>query len=194
MTESPLQALRGAGADAFDPVRFHFLEALAQRAQAAPPAVSARLAQRLEAALAAYEADRAREPTAPPPASPARGAQPTPLGSLLAQLNRPPKADAAPTPPGELRSAAGFRDAWSPIAADQQLARASQRAPENAGPLNSHALVLRSLERMRQLSPAYLRRFLSQVDTLLWLEQAQPRRAAAARPASAAAHKRAPRA
>jgi hypothetical protein len=33
--------------------------------------------------------------------------------------------------------------------------------------------VLRTLALMRDLSPDYLRRFLSHADTLLWLEQAQ---------------------
>jgi hypothetical protein len=32
--------------------------------------------------------------------------------------------------------------------------------------------MLRSLSLMQSLSPDYLRRFLSQVDSLLWLEQA----------------------
>ena len=51
----------------------------------------------------------------------------------------------------------------------------------NAGPLNSHRLVLRSLEMMRTLSPHYLQHFLSQMDTLLALEQmnAKPLRAPA---------------
>jgi len=51
--------------------------------------------------------------------------------------------------------------------------KATHRAPENAGPLNSHMLVLRTLGLMRELSPHYLRRFLSHTETLLWLEQAQ---------------------
>ena len=44
--------------------------------------------------------------------------------------------------------------------------------PENAGPLNSHLLVLRALRQMHQTSPAYLKRFMDYADTLLWLEQA----------------------
>ena len=44
------------------------------------------------------------------------------------------------------------------------------RTPDNAGPLNSHALVLRSLALMRELSPDYLQRFLAQLDTWMWLE------------------------
>jgi hypothetical protein len=46
------------------------------------------------------------------------------------------------------------------------------RKPANAGPLNSHALVLQVLSLMRDLSPEYLRRFVGTVETLQWLERA----------------------
>jgi hypothetical protein len=36
--------------------------------------------------------------------------------------------------------------------------------------------MLRSLSLMQSLSPDYLRRFLSQTDSLLWLEQASTKR------------------
>ncbi len=38
--------------------------------------------------------------------------------------------------------------------------------------LNSHLLALQSLKLMRDLSPGYLKRFVSYVDALLWLDQA----------------------
>jgi len=64
--------------------------------------------------------------------------------------------------------------------------QASQRAPDNAGPLNSHMLVLRTLGLMRELSPHYLRRFLSHTETLLWLDQVQaPTKTAARKPGPA---------
>jgi hypothetical protein len=71
----------------------------------------------------------------------------------------------------EMASVRRFREAWSKNAAQDQVDQAVVRGPANAGPLNSHMLVLRSLALMRKLSPDYLRRFLSQVDTLLWLDQ-----------------------
>ena len=46
------------------------------------------------------------------------------------------------------------------------------KVPENAGPLNSQHLVHRSLTLMRDLSPEYLNRFMSYVDALSWLDQA----------------------
>ena len=55
---------------------------------------------------------------------------------------------------------------------EQQLAEALAQAPENAGPLNSHLLALQSLKLMRDVSPGYLKRFVSYVDALLWLDQA----------------------
>ena len=72
----------------------------------------------------------------------------------------------------DMASVRRFREAWSRMAAEDQVDQAAGRGPVNAGPLNSHMLVLRSLALMRKLSPDYLRRFLSHVDTLLWLDQA----------------------
>jgi hypothetical protein len=72
----------------------------------------------------------------------------------------------------EMASVRRFRQTWSRMAAEDQVDQAVGRGPLNAGPLNSHMLVLRSLALMRKLSPDYLQRFLSHADTLLWLEQA----------------------
>ena len=144
-----------------DPVQAHFVAALSRRLQAAPEAVQRVLQGRLQDAWPDHSAD------APPPS-------PTPIRapSPLAQLNRDITAIA---PPGrELRSAQAFRDTWSRICAEDEMTQAVEQGPENAGPLNSHRLVLRTLALMRDLSPDYLRRFLSHADTLLWLDQAQP--------------------
>ncbi len=75
----------------------------------------------------------------------------------------------------ELRSAVCFRETWSRISAEEELAQAAERAPDNAGPLNSHMLVLRTLGLMRELSPDYLRRFMTHAQTLLWLDAANLR-------------------
>ena len=106
--------------------------------------------------------------------------------SLLAGLLRhialqaPAEADGRPTPvgadlspaPAELRTLRMFRSTWSKLRVDQQLAESLAKVPENAGPLNSNLLVLRSLKLMRDTSPAYLKCFMSYVDALLWLDQA----------------------
>ena len=72
----------------------------------------------------------------------------------------------------DLKSARRFRETWSRISSERQLDQAVGRGPENAGPLNSHSLVLQSLAMMRGLSPDYLQRFLSHAGSLLWLEKA----------------------
>jgi hypothetical protein len=71
----------------------------------------------------------------------------------------------------ELKSVRLFRSTWSRLSADKQLNAALDQAPKNAGPINSHMLVLRSLALMREISPDYLSRFISYVDTLVHLEQ-----------------------
>jgi Protein of unknown function (DUF2894) len=57
--------------------------------------------------------------------------------------------------------------------------QALARKPAQAGPLNSHVLVLQALELMRELSPDYLRHFLAHVESLQWLERSRDVAAAA---------------
>lgn len=183
-------ALSGAS----DAVRRHYLEALARRMETAPDAVRHILQQKLQRVLADH-ADRPA-PSSPAHPSDADGADAggdtalshASLAPLVA-LNRHIRAagaDAAPEQgdqarPGtsqarpDLKSAQRFRETWSRICAEETLAQAVARGPENAGPLNSHMLMLRTLTLMRGLSPEYLRRYLSQAESLLWLEQARGR-------------------
>lgn len=71
----------------------------------------------------------------------------------------------------ELKTTRYFRNTWSKLSVDKQLTQALDQAPRNAGPINSHMLVLRSLALMRDISPDYLNRFTSYVDALLCLHQ-----------------------
>ncbi|RJG01027.1 DUF2894 domain-containing protein [Noviherbaspirillum sedimenti] len=71
----------------------------------------------------------------------------------------------------ELKTIQRFRNTWSKLSVDKQLTQALEQAPKNAGPINSHMLVLRSLALMRDISPDYLNRFMSYADTLLCLDQ-----------------------
>jgi hypothetical protein len=73
----------------------------------------------------------------------------------------------------ELKSVRQFRNTWSKLSTNKQVTQALDQAPKNAGPINSHMLVLRSLALMRDISPDYLNRFVSYVDTLLNLEQSE---------------------
>lgn len=71
----------------------------------------------------------------------------------------------------ELKTAQSFRNTWSKLSVEKRVMQALDQAPKNAGPINSHMLVVRSLALMRDISPDYLNRFTTYVDTLLCLEQ-----------------------
>ena len=64
------------------------------------------------------------------------------------------------------------------------MAQALNQAPKNAGPINSHMLVLRALTLMRDISPDYLNRFTSYVDTLLALNQTEMKKPVPAKKAT----------
>lgn len=105
----------------------------------------------------------------------------TVLTDLVAHLDQrkrsaPEGTEAAPGDDGDTpvdtSSLAYFEKIWAELKVEQQLAEALAQAPENAGPLNSHLLALQSLKLMRDVSPGYLKRFVSYVDALLWLDQA----------------------
>lgn len=195
-----LDALRQAGAAERDPVRLAYIEALSRRAAAQPAAIR----QPLQARLAVLIDElTARIATCPGSTSTNAPETITPhLADLLAHIgqhnhdlpdtsqpltsvatvNRKhrPKSNKAPsgaTAPGpELKAISMFRDAWSKLSTEQQLTQTLAQAPENAGPMNSQHLVLRSLQLMRDVAPDYLQGFMSHIDTLIWLEQADPAR------------------
>ncbi|OWW18083.1 DUF2894 domain-containing protein [Noviherbaspirillum denitrificans] len=120
------------------------------------------------------------------------------LGALVRQLEQhvPETAVARPevhvAPRTELKVIRQFRNTWSKLSVDKQVAKALEQAPKNAGPINSHMLVLRSLAMMRDISPDYLNRFISYADTLLCLDQgekekpAPPKKQPASKPAKKA--------
>lgn len=175
MTEPTLASLREAGAHHHDPARFHYLEVLARRLPSQPDAVRQRLNARLQAALVDY-AQRAAQVSSPASRSPA-SAHAAPLTRLNRYIHERTQTDAATSEsgqggrPSDMKSVRRFGEVWAKLAAEQQLVQAAERAPENAGPLNSHRLMLRSLTLMRSLSPDYLGRFLTHMETLLWLDQ-----------------------
>lgn len=71
----------------------------------------------------------------------------------------------------ELKTTRYFRNTWSKLSVAKQVTQALEQAPKNAGPINAHMLVLRSLALMREISPDYLNRFTSYVDALLCLDE-----------------------
>jgi len=182
-----IEALRERGAHQFDPIRFRFIEALARRAHAYDGDARQLLDGRLAKLLADYgeHFDRARSGAGA--AIDRVGvsedwAKRSALAGLVDQLDRhasesaddrsAPALDKAASPPTELKTARHFRSTWSKLSIDRRLKQSQAKVPENAGPLHSHGLLLRSLESMRDLSPQYLDRFMLYVDALLWLDQA----------------------
>lgn len=176
-----IHALALDGAHQFDPVGFHYLETLANRASTHQDNVKQILEVKLGAATVAFQArfeqaqSERQQPLAPPtPAEPRetlRG-----LVRLLAQDRSAPVVGAAQTHielRPELRAVRNFRNTWSKLSVNKQVNQALTQAPKNAGPLNSHRVALSSLALMRDISPDYLNRFMSYVDTLLCLEQGE---------------------
>jgi len=184
--DATIEAWRQRGDHRFDPVRFHFIEALARRAAGYGGDARRLLDERLQTHMAAYAealqksreatkviSDDALEPTG-------RSA----LAELVAHLGQhasPLTAGSTPSPvpSGELKTLSYFKSTWSRLSADRRLHQSLAKVPENAGPLNSHHLVHRALTLMRDLSPEYLNKFMSYVDGLLWLDDVNARGPAA---------------
>jgi hypothetical protein len=173
-----LDAWRERGADRLDPVRFHFIAALERRAAGHGGEARRILDDRLSGLLDAYAADIERATVAAAEAddvaltSASREPAHETLAGLIDQIAGRASTDrdgAASYP--ELPALDYFREVWSKVRAEKQLRQSLAQVPGNAGPLNSSSLVHRSLSLMRELSPGYLKQFLSYVDTLSWMEQ-----------------------
>lgn len=191
-----LDAWRARGDHRVDPVRFHFIEALARRTVAQQGDARRILDDKLARLLVAYGEGVARaegldgaaapsEAAARQEAQPQRGA----LAELVDHIGRvsahgdgpaPGDAVASLAPSGEQKTLRYFRNTWSRLSAERRVTQSLAKVPENAGPLNSHHLVHRSLTLMRDLSPEYLNRFMAYVDTLLWVDQVNSAGAASA--------------
>lgn len=100
------------------------------------------------------------------PGAHAGGRRPDPAGST-----HPAPATHAPPARPALRTATVFARRFDRLRLDQRLDRARAAAPQKAGPLNSHALVLQALQTLQQRAPEHLQQFLAQVDALAALEQ-----------------------
>jgi len=182
-----LDALRASDAAERNPVRVAYLEALARRAAAQPEAIRQRLNAKLDAAVRELAACPDNAPTEASNTAPS-----SPLADLLAYIAQhthgQPEATHAANPVSqrnpsaapaigtrqtpELKSVARFHETWSRLSAEQQLTQTLAQAPENAGPMNSQHLVLRSLQTLRTIAPDYLQSFMSYIDTLICLESA----------------------
>lgn len=172
-----LDAWRERGADRLDPVRFQFIAALERRAAAHSGEARRILDDRLSGLLDAYTRNLERATAVAAEADAAltsASCEPDDgtLAGLIGHVARHAQADrngAASYP--ELPALDYFREVWSKVRTEKQLRQSLAQVPGNAGPLNSSSLVHRSLSLMRELSPGYLKQFLSYVDTLSWMEQ-----------------------
>lgn len=171
------------------PLRLGLIEALARRtAQQAGPA-RAVLEARLAALLAEHQAEFPAELASalPSPSAPAPRA-PSGLAELVAQLGGAVPslpaaaagdgaepalgpAGAAAAPP-ELKTVRYFRSTWQRLGVRQRLVQSLAQVPDNAGPLNTQRLLHQALLLMDEHSPEALQHLVTQVETLLWLEQA----------------------
>lgn len=110
-----------------------------------------------------------------------------PLGELVACLADAASARGTGADYPELPEVGEFQKIWSRLRTESQLRQSLAHTPENAGPLNSSALVHRSMALMRDLSPGYLRHFLSYIDDLSWMERVSEGKVAPAADAQTAA-------
>jgi hypothetical protein len=175
-----LQAsLEAAGAARLDAVGWHYIELLSQRARAHRGPAQQLLSDKLQTCLEEFKrrwdgAQSAAKADAPASAQ-------SPLAALLADMaqHAPTTAIAPSALPvkasawrAESPKVQQFKKQLGKISVQKQVKQAIALAPQNAGPINSHMLVLRSLGLMRDASPDYLNRFITYVDTLLCLEEA----------------------
>jgi hypothetical protein len=185
-------ALQAAGAAQLDAARWHYIEVLGERARTQTGRVQELLHEKLAESLKQIECQlHAPHGRAAPAKHALQVAMPSPLALLLHDMAQHATVAPTSTTPLSVKPTAWraesprvqqFKKQLGKISVQKQVKQAIAQAPQNAGPINSHMLVLRSLGLMQEASPDYLNRFITYVDTLLCLEEAgkasvQPRKA-----------------
>lgn len=200
-----LTALKTSPGGRHDLPRLRFIESLLARAERAREPLAARLEARVRDALQAYRNAVPGSTSAEPRRSQRKSPPLRELNRLLDNLQGPDDVDIAPleqalrqqeldlvgalsshsnapSAPGpsprreELKAARRFHSAMVRLNADNVVTDAIAEIPPECGPLNPQRLATRSLETMRDLSPHYLSRFVSYIDTLFWLEEADKKK------------------
>jgi Protein of unknown function (DUF2894) len=171
--ENLLAELQVRGAAQHDPVGWHYIQALAARSHASTGGAHVLLHDKLRQVLDKFT----KQMQAAPHTATATGTQsrPSPLAALLQDIaqhspNNPP--DKPANWRAESPHIQQFRHQLGKIQVQKQVSLAIAQAPQNAGPINSHMLVLRSLGLMRDISPDYLNRFMGYIDAMLSLDEA----------------------
>ena len=172
--DTEMERLRLAGAAGVDAVQWHYIETLAARSRNQSKQAQALLQAKLQAALAHLDMRMAAANQSP--AEPAAAITPSPMTLLLQEMAPPPATLSGKVSFLEAHRESPrvqqFRKQLRKISVQKQVSYAIAQAPQNAGPINSHILVLRALGLMRELSPDYLQRFVAYVNTLMVLENA----------------------
>lgn len=172
--DTEMERLRLAGAAGVDAVQWHYIETLAARSRNQSKQAQALLQAKLQAALAHLDMRMAAANQSP--AEPAAAITPSPMTLLLQEMAPPPATLSGKASFLEAHRESPrvqqFRKQLRKISVQKQVSYAIAQAPQNAGPINSHILVLRALGLMRELSPDYLQRFVAYVNTLMVLENA----------------------
>ncbi|PRX36647.1 Protein of unknown function (DUF2894) [Paraburkholderia sp. BL18I3N2] len=174
-----LDAWRERGDDRLDPVRFHFIDALERRATGHSGEARRILDERLSALLDAYAGHIERAAAASANQTGAQAADEPTHATLKSLVDYIASQDHVPAAVGlpraasypELPALEYFREVWSKVRTEKQMRQSLEQVPGNAGPLNSSSLVHRALSLMREVSPGYLKQFLTYVDALSWMEQ-----------------------
>ena len=185
--------LQSADAARLDPVGWHYIEVLAARARMQKGTAQSLLNDRLLKALSDFKARLDAASTAQKPVC---DATPSPLAVLLQDMSPATQAiqnGKSLSWRAESPRIQKFRQQLSKISVQKQITKAIAQAPQNAGPINSHMLVLRSLGLMRDTSPDYLNRFMAYVDTLMYLDEADHKKLPAKKLATTAPSKLTPK-
>ena len=168
-----LQPAQAAEAAQLDPVGWHHIQVLTERTRTQTGLAQVLLQAKLNSALAQLQARLAAQKKQHTQHIQPTRHTPSPLSALLRDMSAP-SAERPLSPGGHGRMdkphIVQFRQQLGKISVQKQVTQAIAQAPQNAGPINSHMLVLRSLGLMRDLSPDYLHRFMGYVDTLLFLD------------------------
>ncbi|WP_269792632.1 DUF2894 domain-containing protein [Stenotrophomonas sp. Iso1] len=182
--QSRLEAWRAAGTDRVDPLRFHLMRALADRAERHEGLVRQRLDARLSTLADAYAEVIAKHA----PMAAQVTATTSPLSALLEQLNAVPLQYPLPLHGSNIGTAQDgdsnevsdstllpaldeFQQLWSRIRIESLLRQCLDSLPEDAGPLHSSVLTYRAMALMQDISPDYLQHFVAYVDVLTWMDQ-----------------------
>ena len=184
--EKALSEIALQGLDCFDPPRLCYLQAMVRRAKTKEHAVGMRLEQKITMALKQYQSDcliarqidhrRAEireqpDPSLPTPQKKTAAQQIAELTQTINQDDHGASGESNVNGVRELKSLRLFRAACVEHDANKLVTQAIKNGPKTPGPLNSHALAVKSLTKLRELSPEYLQHFIAYADTLLWLDE-----------------------